>query len=348
MKDHNINNFFDIVIEKKKIITSIILLSVFISIFYALTATPLYKTSIYIIPPQEKDINALNIKERNGQSFLTSDDQIKSQDVYNMFMVNAQSRKYQRDYFFKNNLSKKFTNENPEEAFEDFHKGLSFILDSKVLSRDIREEKFLTVSFIHNDSAQAAMILNSYIDTVIKKTSNELVNGANKLISNKRDSIQGEVDAKIKLARRITQDRIVQLEEALKIAERLNIVEMQINATNQQSVIMSDDNLLNNNPLYLYGSKAIKVEIETLSERMSEDSFVPGLRSLQQQVDALDLIKVNPNAVKAAQVDQKALPTSVRYSPKRKLIVFLGLIFGIFLSLVYIFFISIFYQKDPK
>ena len=87
-----------------------------------------------------------------------------------------------------------------------------------------------------------------------------------KLISNKRDSIQGEVDAKIKLAKRITQDRIVQLEEALKIAEKLNIVEMQINATNQQSVIMTDDNLLNNNPLYLYGSKALKVEIETLSE----------------------------------------------------------------------------------
>ena len=104
MKDHNINNFFDIVIEKEDNYKYYFIISIYINIF-ALTATPLYKTSIYIIPPQEKDINALNIKERNGQSFLTSDDQIKSQDVYNMFMVNAQSRKYQRDYFFKNNLS---------------------------------------------------------------------------------------------------------------------------------------------------------------------------------------------------------------------------------------------------
>ena len=260
-------------------------------------------------------------------------------------MVNAQSRKYQRDFFFNNNLSQKFTDEDPEKAFEDFHKNMSFSLQSKVLSRDVRDEKFLTVSFIHHDSIQAANILNSYIDTVIKKTSTELVNGANKLISNKRDSIQGEVDAKINLARRITQDKIVQLEEALKIAEKLNIVEMQINATNQQSVIMSDDNLLNNNPLYLYGSKALKVEIQTLSERRSEDSFVPGLRALQQRVDALDIIKVDLNAVKAAQVDQKALPTSDRHSPKRKLIVFLGTIFGVFLSLLYIFFITTFYRR---
>ena len=344
MTEQNIDNFVDLVIEKKNVLISIILASVIVSIIYALTATELYKTSIYIIPPQEKDVNALNIKGEDGKS-LTTDSQIKSNEVYSIFLVNAQSRKYQRDFFFNNNLSQKFTDEDPEKAFEDFHKNMSFSLQSKVLSRDVRDEKFLTVSFIHHDSIQAANILNSYIDTVIKKTSTELVNGANKLISNKRDSIQGEVDAKINLARRITQDKIVQLEEALKIAEKLNIVEMQINATNQQSVIMSDDNLLNNNPLYLYGAKALKVEIQTLSERRSEDSFVPGLRALQQRVDALDIIKVDLNAVKAAQVDQKALPTSDRHSPKRKLIVFLGTVFGVFLSLLYIFFITTFYRR---
>ena len=218
MTEQNIDNFVDLVIEKKNVLVSIILASIIVSIIYALTATELYKTSIYIIPPQEKDVNALNIKGEDGKS-LTTDSQIKSNEVYSIFLVNAQSRKYQRDFFFNNNLSQKFTDEDPEKAFEDFHKNMSFSLQSKVLSRDVRDEKFLTVSFIHHDSIQAANILNSYIDTVIKKTSTELVNGANKLISNKRDSIQGEVDAKINLARRITQDKIVQLEEALKIAE---------------------------------------------------------------------------------------------------------------------------------
>ena len=282
MIDKNINNFIDTVVERKTIILSIILFSILSSLVYAFSATNLYKTSIYIIPPQAKDINALNIKDKDGNK-LTADEQITPHDVYTFFMVNAQSRKYQRDFFFRNELFNKFHSDKSEQAFKDFHKNMSFTIQSKVLSRDVRYENFLTVSFIYHDSVEAAKILNLYIDTVIKKTSKELVNAVNQLLQNKRASLQGEVASKINLARRITQDRIVQLEEALKIAQKLNIVEMQLNASNQQSVIISEENLLNNNPLYLYGSRALAIEIETLSERISEESFVPGLRALQQQ-----------------------------------------------------------------
>ncbi|MBC8302957.1 MAG: hypothetical protein H8E55_45290 [Pelagibacterales bacterium] len=344
MTDQNIDNFLDIVVKKKKIIASIIIASVLTSLVYALAATKLYKTSIYIIPPQQKDINALNIIGKDGRRIAT-DFEIRTHEVYNIFMVNAQSRKYQRDFFFNNKIFQYFSADDYEESFENFHKNLSFSLQSKVLSRDIREEKFLTVSFLHTDSNEAAMFLNKYIGNVIRKTSSELTTGVNKLVSNKRDSIQGEVDAKINLARRITQDKIVQLKEALKIAKELNITEMAVNASNQQSVILSDENLLNNNPLYLFGTEALEVEIKALSERASEESFVPGLRALQQRVDALNIIKINENDVKAAQIDQEAIPTSNRYSPKRKLIVFLGIIFGIFLSLIYIFFNIIFYRN---
>ena len=344
MTEHNINNFLDVVVERKKIIIGIILVALLTSVIYAFSETKIYKTSIYIIPPQEKDINALNIIDKNGKS-LTSDSKIRPSEVYNIFMVNAQSRKYQRDFFFNNGIFDKYVAENPERYFEGFHKNLMFTLQSKILSRDVRGEKFLTVSFLHHDSNEAADALNLYIDYVIQQTSRELINGANKLLSNKRDSVQSQVDSKINLARRITQDRIVQLEEALIISEKLNIIEMKINTTNQQSVIMSDDNVHNNSPLYLYGSKALEVEIETLSQRKSEESFVPGLRVLQQQVAALNIIKVHPEAVLAAQIDQKALPTSDRYSPKRKLIVFLGAILGIFISLLYIFIITTFYRR---
>ena len=197
---------------------------------------------------------------------------------------------------------------------------------------------------MHDNSQESADILNNYIATVQRKTANELVNGVNRLLANKNDSIEGAVSAKISLARANTQDRIVQLKEALGIAEKLDIVEMQI-ANNQQSVIMSDDNLLNSNPLYLYGTKALRVEIQTLLDRKSEESFVPGLRVLQQEVQALNKIKLLPGSVKVAQIDQKAMPSDVRHSPKRKLIVFLGTVFGIFLSLVYIFFIAVFIRK---
>ena len=261
-------------------------------------------------------------------------------------MVNLQSRKSQREFFFNNGLLEIFGDGDPEESFENFHKSLSFAIQAKVFSREIRKESFVTITMLHDNSKEAAKILNSYIDTVQDKSAKEVINGVNRLIENRTNSIEGAVSSKIKLARANTQDRIVQLKEALIIADQLNIVDMQINATNQQSVIMSEDNLLNNNPLYLYGSKALRVEIETLLNRKSEESFVPGLRLLQQQAEALNEVKLLPGSVKVAQIDQEALPTAKRYSPKRKLIVFLGVIFGFFLSLVYIFFLSVLTRRS--
>ena len=336
MTSENINSFVDFIEKKQATLIGIISIPVIAALIYALTATEIYKTSIYIIPPQQKDINALNITTKDGRRLVSLDSEISVNEVYNTFMVNAQSRKYQRDFFFDNNIYQYFDETDNEKSFESFHKNMSFRLQSKVLSREVREEKFLTVSFLHTNSQEAADFLNQYINTVILKTSNELAKGINKLISKKRDVIQGEVDSKINLAKQITKDRIVQLEEALVIARKLNIQSIQSSVTNQQSVIMTDENLINNNPLYLYGVNALRVEIETLRTRKSEESFVPGLRALQQKVEALEIIQVNPSEVIAAQIDQKALPNKMRYSPKRKLIVFLGLIFGIFLSLIYI------------
>jgi len=89
----------------------------------------------------------------------------------------------------------------------------------------------------------------------------------------------------------------------------------------------------------------LAIEIEILSERSSEESFVPGLRALQQQADTLNIIKVQANAVQSAQIDQKALPTTDRHSPKRKLIVFLGAIFGVFLALLYVFLVTTVYRR---
>ena len=338
MTSENLNSFVDFIEKKRITLLGIIIVPTLAALIYSITATEIYKTSIYIIPPQQKDINALNITTKDGRRLVSLDSEIGVNEVYNTFMVNAQSRKYQRDFFFDNNIYQYFDETDHEKSFESFHKNMSFRLQSKVLSREVREEKFLTVSFLHTNSQEAADFLNQYINTVILKTSNELAKGINKLISKKRDVIQGEVDSKINLAKQITKDRIVQLEEALIIASKLNIKSIQSSVTNQQSVIMTDENLINNNPLYLYGVDALQVEIETLRTRESEESFVPGLRALQQKVEALEIIQVNPTEVSAAQIDQKALPNQIRHSPKRKLIVFLGFIFGIFLSLMYIFY----------
>jgi chain length determinant protein (polysaccharide antigen chain regulator) len=341
MTEQNIDNFLDLVIEKKKVLLGIILASITVSVIYALTATQLYKTSIFVVPATDIMINSLNVKDSEGRSF-TRDSQITPSIAYNTFMTNAQSRRYQREFFFNTDIFDDFsidlreTHSTIEESFENFHKNLSFYIQSKILSRDKREESFVTISFIHENSDEAAKILNSYTKEVIDKTSRELVDGANQLIMNKYTSILGEANAKLGLAETMTQDRIIQLKEAHKIAKELDIIDMKVNAVNHQSIFMSEDNVVNNVPLYLYGTRALNVEIQALLERKSEESFVPGLRQLQRRAAAVNDIKVKYSSVKAAQIDQEAIPTNKRFAPKRKLIVFLGGVLGVFIALLYL------------
>ena len=99
MTDHNINSVIDLIADRKKTFITLIAASIIVAVIYALSATSIYRTSIYIIPPQDKDINALNIIDKDGRR-LINDYLVRPQDVYVKFMVKAQSRKFQREFFF--------------------------------------------------------------------------------------------------------------------------------------------------------------------------------------------------------------------------------------------------------
>ena len=104
MTSENLNSFVDFIEKKRITLLGIIIVPTLAALIYSITATEIYKTSIYIIPPQQKDINALNITTKDGRRLVSLDSEIGVNEVYNTFMVNAQSRKYQRDFFFDNNI----------------------------------------------------------------------------------------------------------------------------------------------------------------------------------------------------------------------------------------------------
>ena len=158
---------------------------------------------------------------------------------------------------------------------------------------------------------------------VDKVTSQDYADGINILIQNTKNTFKSAIVSK-NISKKITADRIIQLEEALKIAKELQNIERSTKMSNQQSVILTEnENLQSKDPIYLAGTKAIQAEINALKNRTNSESFITGLRQLQQKVTSLDSIQVNAKDVRASQVDQKALPPEIRHSPKRKLIVLL-------------------------
>jgi chain length determinant protein (polysaccharide antigen chain regulator) len=334
----NITSIINRVIDNKKAIIFIVFGSILMSVIIALSQVETFKASAHLIPPENKYTQSLNVFLDDG--YRLSREEISPTIVYRTFVLNLQSRKYQRRYFFDNKLYNNFDEDSHEKSFEkNFHDQMSFKIESKIVSRDYREEQFLTVSFIHTNPQQAATWLNDYIDMVNEITSQDYVDGVNILISNTRNIISSEISGKKNLSEQVTEDRIVQLEEALQIALDLGITDRSKNLSNQQNVILGDDeNIQSKNPIYLYGSEALLAEINALKKRTNKDSFIRGLRQLEQKAKSLDSIKVHVKDVNTAQLDQRAIAPENRYAPKRKLIVLLGVIFGSFIAFLYIIF----------
>jgi len=329
--------------ENKIRLISIVSAIFIIFIIYAFSIPNVYKAEIYLVPPQDKYVQPLNYFATQ----IAKDSQLilEQKFIYFGFMKNAQSRKYQRKYFYENKLYNYFPDENKEKVFkENFHDNFRFRLESKFVSRDIRQEDFLNVSFLHTDPELASKWLNGFIKMVERETSKNIVDGVNASINNYSRKIQSSIDSKRKLAKKIKLDKIIQLKEALLTAEKLNIVApSNVNLT-RQSIFMDDGGdtgptQLTEMPLYLLGSDALKSQINSLETRISDDPFIPKLRNLEEALDATSLIKVSYSDVKVAEIDQLSIVPKKKYAPKRSLMLALGLFLGILLAFLNLLFI---------
>ena len=288
-----------------------------------------------MLPPENKYIQALNL---SASEVGNTKREYTVREVYPLVINNIQSRKYQRKFFFENNINKLFLNDDIEESFEkNFHEQIGLKLQSKVSQIRMRSQDFLTVSFKSNESVKAATIINDYIDMVLADTAGELARSVNTTITKRINSYEANIDAKKNLAKTIKLDNIARLNEALSIAKELNINEVKMISSDITTIVnLEDESTTDNSKLYLYGTSALKAEIISLESRLSEDPFTTGLRSLEQKIEALKNIKIDENNIKPATIDQRAIPPSMRSEPKRKLIVILGTAFGILLAFLYL------------
>ncbi len=341
----NLSNLIDTYNENKNKVVRVVFGILLIFAIYAFSIPNTYRAEIFIVPPQDKYVQPLNYfaTQIAKDSRLVLEQKL----IYFEFMKNAQSRKFQRKFFNDNNIYDYFNegDGDKEEIFKKyFHDNLRFKLESKSVSRDIRQEDFLTVSYLHTNPEISAKWLNDFIQMVERETSRNMVDGVNASINNYGRKIKSAIDSKRELAKRIKLDKITQLEEALIIAKKLNIVSPSSSNLTNQTIFMNDGGntgptQLTEIPLYLFGTDALQSQIKILESRISDDPFIPNLRYLEEEFNATTLVKVNYKDVKVAEIDQLAIVPKKKFAPRRSLILILGLFFGLLTSFLYLLFI---------
>lgn len=338
-----------VLIEQKLIIFVVTAICTSLAIAASLMLPQIYKVEAVILPPLAESVEKLNIPniEENSDPYFFEIDAI---ELYSELIDNIKSNRLQRQYFVENQLFQFFktSDEKNETRSEDevftneFHEKLSV----NGVKDDIKNNRFITITFEGQRSDRIAEWLNGFI----KLADEETINAQTRLFFKKVQRVKDSVFQRIESLRFMEQarrlDMIAQLEEAANIATLLGWIERPENPDFvYEEVEMRKLNMsfsLQEIPLYLRGAKVLHAEIDILKERKNDDPFIEDLRNLEQQYNFLSSVKQDTNNVHAMRIDRYAITDEKPIKPKRKLIVAIGFVFGLILSVVSVFIRNVF------
>jgi len=316
------------------------------SIVYALQLPRVYKAEALLHPLKGEHFQSINLRKINQspiQSFgIKTGSALKSEDIFNKFKQNLISRSIQKkfiqQYGLMEILSSGRTSETRDKEIYDKFAEL-------IILGNVNGATSLSIEL--HDAEIAAQWVNDLIEFVDKETISMLIEDFQNSIASYVREIEYSIASKRLMAAQRREDQIIRYTEHAQIAKKLGMIG-RVDATNIiQNTQMNADVSTGirrqssaTTPLYYLGYEALMTEIGILRKRSSDDPFITGLRDLQEQLTLLRSIKINEKKMSALYIDQAAYPPKSPIKPKRKVIVSVATVAGLFLGIFLAFFIE--------
>lgn len=301
-----------------------------VALIVALMMPKFYRAEVVLLPPLESDVEVLNIPELY---------EITADDLYQEMIRNLQSNELRYQFFKEHKLfaSLKGEENTESDSYKVFQNKFSSLMMVKVSYIKNKKTDIVTVSLDGVNYEQITPWINKYVAFVDVITAQSIFSAIESKLRVLKSNIHMKMDSLRLVAEKRRLDLIAQLNEALVVADKLGIDErdsIMPSYVNNQSEKDDLGIVLNTveNPVYTRGSKALTAEIEVLKNRKSDDPFIPGLRELEEKLSFLENVDLENKNVHAVRIDQSAIPDDIPIKPKRKLIVTLGFVFGVFLA----------------
>lgn len=359
---------------------------------YAFLATPQYQVQSVLRPVTAKDLDWLN---STGLIKLSPDEALK--------LVGAKLESYdnrlayfrENKSFFESSLQ---SGQTLEQTFENFNRGAFKTLQPDPKKTDSLSA-YVGLELSYSKGLDGASLLNNFIDFTIKAEQEKVISDLRTLIANRlqqldlkieaarvsyittkdtqiamlleadrlnRAKLQDELSALRQQLRQQRDNRIMQLDEAIRIASSLGISKPTTPSALGASGQVTQGNVMrtevNNQqiPLYFMGSEALEAErkallkrksddfteprvaqiqqelrllqanrqVEVLKQRQDEDLFLKDLAVWREAAARLKSIDLTAGQLHLAIVDRKALEPLSPAKPRKTLILALGLVLG--------------------
>jgi len=311
----------------------------FIAAFYIFSVTPVYKASSYLLPPLPEKVLPMNFLEKS----LGREGSNSSDSIFKMFYAALSSRQTLKIVFdeydlvslYEPKLEKLIGIERLKaEAviFNNFLNGFTIqLIDKNDLSAGV---------VAHLSLALSDALVTDILNALVKAAERQAINQLFQQIIVEKAARLSLVQQQIESARRLEQgrslDRLALLNESIVITKSLGISKP-ITAGPSLKINNSNVNTGQTFALYLLGSDLLEAEKKVLELRKNDDAFIDGLRDLQEELQELNSLKIEPKKFAVVEIDQLAIFADI-VKPNKAFILaiagVLGLMLGILIALI--------------
>lgn len=309
-----------ILFRRKLLIGLSCALGVLSGLAYCLLATPRYAVEVYVDKPLDSDIAALNL-DRNAAIGLPP---FTPEQVFPYFTNQFRSELALQNFFrevYMPTLAQGERNA-PDAAFFDKIKQ-----EIKIIKPDPKGRELLGLRIEANTGEKAARFATEFISLVARDAANALVVDVRNNIELLVRHTEQDLAEKRAVTARERQDRLVQLSEALQVAEAVSVREPQVTSGR----LPAQDRLapfIDGSQLYARGAKSLAAELSVLRVRQSDDPFIQGLRESESRLRTLKAINLDPKTFKVFRADGEITAPLKPEAPKKIFVLILAAVIG--------------------
>ena len=291
---------------------------------YAFMATPTYEAEVRLLPPSSKDVAELN--KLSGAPYVANANananaSFSPSTVFERFVQNLESSSLRKEFLMKPEVSSFY---NPDgQSISRVWKGFS---ESLVVSKPGKNSNATTLKVTLSDPELAADFANAFVESAFINTQADLISDFQEELSQSKNRISATIDSRKQTYVSQIETELAKLREAKSVASKIGIERQD----STDRLAGANENLMVDEMrrLYRLGTVAITAEIEAMQARMKDDSLIPGLVGMQQQLAYLDSISLDTDKIRPAIVDLEAVEPLSPIKPKKSLIVALAVVLG--------------------
>ncbi|MDD2055955.1 hypothetical protein NPS58_00530 [Pseudomonas putida] len=210
------------------------------------------------------------------------------------------------------------------ELFERFNHTLTI-----VSVKETPDQIYVQVSLA--DPEQAAHWVELYTQQAGERAKRELIKDVRADAKVKAKNLEQQIRQARESTRKHREDQIIQLTEAIRIANSIGLEKPPIIDSALASEVSAG---MGGVLTYMRGSKALMAEVENLRNRPSDDPFIENLRKQQESLNFYRSLEVDPASIEVYRQDGAVQLPDEPVKPQKAIIIGVGALAGLTLGVL--------------